>query len=582
MTTRMQQRRGTSAEWTAGNPVLAAGEIGINTTLGHFKIGDGSSTWSQLTYFADLQTAIDNLVDNAPGVLNTLNEIAAAIDDDPNFFTTVATNLTNHEADTTAVHGIADTSALATKTYATTAVTNHADLTTTVHGIANTANLATKAYADAAVSTHEADTTSVHGIADTSVLMTQSGTSTAIGTHNSATTAVHGIADTAALATKTYADQAVATHEADTTAVHGIADTSALATKTYADSAVSTHEADTTSVHGITDAANLIYTSDTRLTDTRTPSDASVTVTKIASDAVTTIKILDANVTAAKLASDAVTTIKILDANVTTAKIADANVTTAKIADSAITSAKIADGTIVDTDVNASAAIAQSKISGLTADLAAKAPLASPALTGVPTAPTAAAATNTTQVATTAYVRGEVAALVNSAGATLDTLGEIATALGNDANLSTTLTTSIGLKAPLASPTFTGTVTVAASGVAFTDGTQTKEGVASRTPIVQKTAAYTLSALTERDSLIEVSSATGVTITIPTNTAVAYPVGTSIDILQTGAGQVTIAPVDGTVTVNATPGLKLRTTWSSATLFKRAANTWVVFGDLTA
>lgn len=80
-----------------------------------------------------------------------------------------------------------------------------------------------------------------------------------------------------------------------------------------------------------------------------------------------------------------------------------------------------------------------------------KAALASPALTGTPSAPTAAAATNTTQVATTAFVRAEVAALVGSAGATLDTLGEIATALGNDANLSTTLTTSIGLKAPLAS-----------------------------------------------------------------------------------------------------------------------------------
>ena len=89
-----------------------------------------------------------------------------------------------------------------------------------------------------------------------------------------------------------------------------------------------------------------------------------------------------------------------------------------------------------------------------------KANLASPALTGTPTAPTATAATNTTQVATTAFVRAEVAALVNSAGSTLDTLGEIATALGNDANLSTTLTTSIGLKAPLASPTFTGTVTI--------------------------------------------------------------------------------------------------------------------------
>ena len=90
--------------------------------------------------------------------------------------------------------------------------------------------------------------------------------------------------------------------------------------------------------------------------------------------------------------------------------------------------------------------------------LAAKAPLASPTFTGVPAAPTAAQATNTTQIATTAFVRGEVTALVNGATATLDTLGEIATALGNDANLSTTLTTSIGLKAPLASPTFTGTV----------------------------------------------------------------------------------------------------------------------------
>ena len=89
-----------------------------------------------------------------------------------------------------------------------------------------------------------------------------------------------------------------------------------------------------------------------------------------------------------------------------------------------------------------------------------KANLASPALTGTPTAPTAAVTTNTTQVATTAFVRAEVAALVGSAGSTLDTLGEIATALGNDVALSATLTTSIGLKAPLASPTFTGTVTI--------------------------------------------------------------------------------------------------------------------------
>ena len=104
----------------------------------------------------------------------------------------------------------------------------------------------------------------------------------------------------------------------------------------------------------------------------------------------------------------------------------------------------------------------------VTVDTSVVAPLASPTFTGIPAAPTAAAATNTTQVATTAFVRAEVAALVNSAGATLDTLGEIATALGNDAALSTTLTNSIALKAPLASPTFTGTPTLPPGTIATT------------------------------------------------------------------------------------------------------------------
>jgi hypothetical protein len=127
----------------------------------------------------------------------------------------------------------------------------------------------------------------------------------------------------------------------------------------------------------------------------------------------------------------------------------------------------------------------------------------------------------------------------------------------------------------------TAVISSTAGGFIFTDGTQTLEGVPSRTPIIQKTASYTLSSLTERDDLIEVANASATTITIPLNSAVAFPVGTSIDILQTSTGQVTIAG-DAGVTVNATPGLKLRTQWSSATLFKRAENTWVVFGDLTA
>lgn len=92
---------------------------------------------------------------------------------------------------------------------------------------------------------------------------------------------------------------------------------------------------------------------------------------------------------------------------------------------------------------------------GLTLDAsdipAAIARLAGPAFTGVPTAPTAALATNTTQIATTAYVRGEINALVGSAGAALDTLQELAAAIGDDANFATTITTSIATKLAKAS-----------------------------------------------------------------------------------------------------------------------------------
>lgn len=83
--------------------------------------------------------------------------------------------------------------------------------------------------------------------------------------------------------------------------------------------------------------------------------------------------------------------------------------------------------------------------------------LNSPTFTGTPLAPTAASGTNTTQIATTAFVRTEVSNLVAAAPSTLDTLNELAAALGNDANFSTTVTNSLALKAPLASPTFTGT-----------------------------------------------------------------------------------------------------------------------------
>lgn len=107
-------RRDTTTNWSNYNPVLAAGEIGIDTTLNKFKIGNGSSAWGILAYA--------NLL---------ASDLTAAIN--------------THNADTTDVHGIADTAALATNTSVSTAISNHNEVTTNVHGIANTANLATTA-----------------------------------------------------------------------------------------------------------------------------------------------------------------------------------------------------------------------------------------------------------------------------------------------------------------------------------------------------------------------------------------------------------------------------------------------------
>ncbi|MDL5940544.1 phage tail protein [Escherichia coli] len=87
------------------------------------------------------------------------------------------------------------------------------------------------------------------------------------------------------------------------------------------------------------------------------------------------------------------------------------------------------------------------------------APKASPTFIGTPKAPTAAAGNNTTQLATTAFVQAALIALVNGAPATLDTLKEIAAAINNDPNFSTTITNALALKAPLASPVLTGTPT---------------------------------------------------------------------------------------------------------------------------
>jgi hypothetical protein len=118
----------------------------------------------------------------------------------------------------------------------------------------------------------------------------------------------------------------------------------------------------------------------------------------------------------------------------------------------------------------------------------------------------------------------------------------------------------------------------------FTNQRAISAGSATYTPLNvslnSQSASYTIQ-LSDSAKLVEINNASANNLTVPLNSTTAFPIGTQINILQTGAGQTTIVATGG-VTINATPGLKLRTQWSSATLIKRASDTWVAIGDLIA
>jgi hypothetical protein len=98
--------------------------------------------------------------------------------------------------------------------------------------------------------------------------------------------------------------------------------------------------------------------------------------------------------------------------------------------------------------------------------------------------------------------------------------------------------------------------------------------------INSQTVSYTL-VLSDASKLVEINNASANNLTVPLNSSVAFPVGTQVSLLQVGAGQMTVVPTGG-VTINPASMLKLRAQWSSATLIKRATDTWVLVGDTSA
>ena len=494
-TVRIQIRRGTAAQWTSANPTLAAGEMGVESDTRKTKIGTGSTAWTSLAYanvvpsdltntlsdylevadrgvangVASLDAAgqvpinqLGNVIDAAPGVLDTLNELAAAINDDASFVTTINTSI----ATKLALAGGTMTGAIAMGNSKITGLaTPTADY-----------DASTKKYVD------DVQTQTIAGI----------------GTHSFVTTNVHGVADMAALATMTYVQTEMTSHSNDTTNIHGIGNTALLATQEYATSAV-TAEAT---------ARGAAITAETAARVAAVEAEATARAAAISAAATTAATNLDTHT-----------------ADTTSVHgISDTSLLALKSEVAAVTAASLGLGNVTNTSD-------------------ADKPVSTAQATAIAAAQAAAIADATSQVT----------AVIASAPNALNTLDELAAALGDDANYAASITTALAGK------------------------------VDSYTPIVQKTASYTLTSLTERDDLIEVDSASACVISIPTDATLDFPIGTSLDILQTGVGEVSIAAVTpGTTTINATPGLKLRTRWSSATIFKRAANTWVVYGDLKA
>ncbi|CAB5221880.1 hypothetical protein UFOVP359_115 [uncultured Caudovirales phage] len=136
-------------------------------------------------------------------------------------------------------------------------------------------------------------------------------------------------------------------------------------------------------------------------------------------------------------------------------------------------------------------------------------------------------------------------------------------------------------------------ISVNSTGVVSIPGSVSVTGTAiyhieTNTPTLSAGNSYTYTlVLADDGKFVDMNTTTGITnyINVPLNSSVAFPVGTQINIVQTGVGQTVIRDstnggISG-VTVNATPGKKLRATWSVATLVKRSTNDWLLMGDLT-
>lgn len=353
----------------------------------------------------EVAAAVAALVDSAPGTLDTLNELAAAINDDANAFTTLQTAIAAVQTDVDQNESDADAAIAAVQADVD---QNESD-------------------ADAAIAAVQADVDQNESDADAAIAAVQADVD----------------ANEAAALTARNAIQAdVDQNEAD------------------ADAAIAAVQADVDQNEADADAAIALKADIAGPTFTGTPAaptaGAGTNTTQLATTAFVTAAIaalvdgapgaIDTlNELAAALGDDANFATTITNSIAAVQADVDQNEVDGDAADSAL-SGRL---DVLEADPTTASAVAtvQADVDQNEADadaaIALKANIASPALTGTPTAPTAAADTNTTQIATTAYVQTELSALVGDAPSGLDTLGEIADALNDDINGLTNVTTLV-------------------------------------------------------------------------------------------------------------------------------------------
>ena len=435
MAVKIQARRGLAAQWTSTNPTLSAGEFGFESDTLKLKIGNGSTAWTSLAYTgltpteiaSAISAAVAGVIDLAPGTLDTLNELAAAINDDPSFFSTISTALGTKQDKVTNVSdteiGYLDgvTSAIQTQLNAK-APTADPTFTGTVSGISKSmvglGNVDNTTDANKPVST--ATQTALDLKANSADI-----TELAQDAINTAIVAGTGL-------DKTYDDVAnTITIDIDSTVTTN-SGTQTLSNKTLTTPTINGPEITAT---GGTPRIHGIYLPEPHFItfEGSTTNEFETVLTTVDPTADRTVSLPDATTTL--VGKDTVDT----------------------LTNKTLTSPKINEDvalTATSTELN----YVDGVTSAIQTQIDAKAPLESPALTGTPTAPTATAGTNTTQVATTAFVSTAVSNLIDAAPGTLDTLNELAAAINDDASYAATVTTALGTKAPIESPTFTGTV----------------------------------------------------------------------------------------------------------------------------